>query len=404
MCATLIGFMGTGNYRYSQYVVNDETEVRTPYVTVALAKVKRPSRILMFMTADAKNQHYTAFQNELRVKCCGDISLDIVDVPLGRNEGELWVIFRRIVENVEPGMSVIFDITHGLRSFPILGILSLSYLQFSIGIDLQGLYYGAYDVGVDTDLVSTDGYSVKRVPVFELSPFISLLPWMAGVNDFNRYGDSRELAKVLLKVGASSKMEELAERLSVLSTALMIGRPEDVEKSVEDLGAFQSKNQAQMAEEIQRWAQPFELVSDKILKEYQELMQPEHPLERRLGLVEWYLKRQHISQAMTLLRETMVSRVILVQEGSLENENKLKSVRERAEQWLNSLCCKTSPLGKIWREIGNVRNDIAHCGFRINRMRLGKIVEKANICFEGAKVVFWEESLWALAKDYVHTP
>jgi hypothetical protein len=37
-------------------------------------------------------------------------------------------------------------------------------------------------------------------------------------------------------------------------------------------------------------------------------------------------------------------------------------------------------------------------------MRLGKIVEKANICFEGAKVVFWEESLWALAKDYVHTP
>ena len=78
-------------------------------------------------------------------------------------------------------------------------------------------------MGVDTDLVSTDGYSVKRVPVFELSPFISLLPWMAGVNDFNRYGDSRELAKVLLKVGASSKMEELAERLSVLSTALMIG-------------------------------------------------------------------------------------------------------------------------------------------------------------------------------------
>lgn len=80
-------------------------------------------------------------------------------------------------------------------------------------------------------------------------------------------------------------------------------------------------------------------------------MQPEHPLERRLGLVEWYLKRQHITQAMTLLRETMVSRVILVQEGSLENENKLKSVRERAEQWLNSLCCKTSPLGKIWRRL-----------------------------------------------------
>jgi len=207
-------------------------------------------------------------------------------------------------------------------------------------------------VGVDTDLVSADGYSVKRGPVFDLSPFISLLPWMAGVNAFNRYGDSRELAKVLLKVGASSKMNELAKRLSALSTALMIGRPEDLEKRVEDLGAFQSKNQAQIAEEIQGWAQPFELVSDNILKEYQELMEPEDPLERRLGLVEWYLKRQHISQAMTLLQETMVSRVILVQEGSLENENKVKPVRERAEQWLNSLCWKTSPLGKIWREIG----------------------------------------------------
>jgi len=112
VCATLIGFMGTGNYRYSQYVVNDETEVGTPHVTVALAKVKRPSRILMFMNADAKNQHYAAFQNELSANGCGDISLNIVDVPLGRNEGELWVIFRRIVDSVEPGMAVTFDITH----------------------------------------------------------------------------------------------------------------------------------------------------------------------------------------------------------------------------------------------------------------------------------------------------
>jgi len=39
-----------------------------------------------------------------------------------------------------------------------------------------------------------------------------------------------------------------------------------------------------------------------------------------------------------------------------------------------------------------------------NRMRLIKIVAKASICFEDAKVVFWEESLWAPAKDYVHIP
>jgi len=53
----------------------------------------------------------------------------MVDIPDGKDEDELWKIFSIIVDEVQPGDEILFDITHGFRSLPFIAFLTVAYLK-----------------------------------------------------------------------------------------------------------------------------------------------------------------------------------------------------------------------------------------------------------------------------------
>ena len=100
----------------------------------------KPDQWLACVTDEAAETHYyRSLEAELQVQP--------VRIPWGKDSEELWQIFDRVVEAINPREQVVFDITHGFRSFPVIVLLAAAYLKPAKGIDLQGIFYAAAGAG-----------------------------------------------------------------------------------------------------------------------------------------------------------------------------------------------------------------------------------------------------------------
>ena len=50
-----------------------------------------------------------------------------VNIPDGLKQNEIWEIFDKIVENIDAGDEIYFDMTHSFRFLPMLAITVLNY-------------------------------------------------------------------------------------------------------------------------------------------------------------------------------------------------------------------------------------------------------------------------------------
>lgn len=87
---------------------------------------------------------------------------------------------------------VFMDITHGLRSFPLLGLVSLLYLKSVKDIAIGGIYYGAYDLRT-----YDNGGSIT--PMVSQSGLLDIIDWVEALYAFRKDGDYAEFAPLLKK-------------------------------------------------------------------------------------------------------------------------------------------------------------------------------------------------------------
>ena len=177
--------------------------------------------------------------------------------------------------------------------------------------------------------------------------------------------------------GTPEKLKPLGQKLRALSQALHLSRPREVMRIAHDLLPLLEEART----EFDRWAKPFALLARQIRNELEPLAFDQSDtlsrenLEKQLGLVEHYLKKGLVVQAVTLAREWVVSYVLLCR-GS--GDWLRRSDREEAEQalrdaaarlrgenaeppaWFGQLPHKEE-LGRLWNELGNLRNDLANC-------------------------------------------
>jgi len=392
----------------TSYVYNDERYEGYVFPQ-ALMQFVEFDKMLVFLTSEAKESTWPV------LAALNDSRIESIDIPIGETTAEMWGIFDQIIGQVNEGDSVIFDITHGLRSIPFLMFLFAAFLKSARGVTIEAVYYGAFELG--------DPLTGVPAPIFDLSEFINMLDWLTAANRFVETGDGHLLSEMLRdemppglqmrtdlnvrKIGGHLKHS--ADEIDRISNALLMTRPVEVMSS----GAKISATLQEANKTLEKEARPFMVLGEKIEQTYSRFglensLKTEnikHHLTKSIDLIEWYLNHQQASNACLLMREWMVSAVMTVlellpldirkkrifAENVLNEEaNKLRNLEEEKypddSSKLNQL---DSPLQfiKFWQKITSIRNDNAHCGYRRSAKSAGALIDDANNYYDEFKTI-----------------
>lgn len=385
----LLTFLGVADYKETLYTWKDQ-QVQAKYAPLAACKFLNPKSITLFLTEDAQEK-VADFKSALSPQ----LELNLVPIPLGKNQEELWQIFDLIASSVEPFEEVAFDITHGLRSSPLLGLLAAGFLSSGLNVQLKAVLYGAYDVGK----VVSPGIT----PMFDLSPMLALLQWSAASDRFNQTGDARHLASLLRehrKALAVLAQDDPAGLMEVGHLGNLASGLEDISQSLKLIRPYQALVHTDRLPNLTKKARPllertpttrpFYYLLENVEKSFAELgmADAEDPqnlsaaLDKQRLVIHWYIQHEHWVQAVTLCREWLISWVMArLNRPAVTNRN----LREQTEKDINadayslrqSQQLKTvftaSFLAAIpdvehvldlWNKLTNVRNDIDHAGMR----------------------------------------
>ncbi|BCW98128.1 MAG: hypothetical protein KatS3mg024_0955 [Armatimonadota bacterium] len=387
---TLLTTLGTGKYVDVTYQYGQQ-QFTTSLVPVALAEWFKPTKTIVLLTEQAKNSDYWQLLSK-KVQNCQEAK-----IPEGRSEEEYWKIFDIVTSALSGSKEVILDITHGFRSLPVIVLLAAVFLQESQGVKMRHIFYGAYE--------ARDKDKGEPAPIFDLSPMLDLVQWAVATNRFLETGDARKLGHLLeeiqrrfytsVEVSAGKEppkqLQSAGQALSKLSQAIDLVRPADIreysQKLMEELVTAKT--------EIQLFARPFELVREHVQAEFGGLKQGDLASQR--DLIKWYLDHGRILQAMIFAREWVISWTAeAINRGDLKDresiEHALNQVIHRSEgrdptkakdidpdivKSVNDLEAREQ-LKDIWSELGGLRNDLAHCGFRKDRRKVNRLPDQAK--------------------------
>ena len=112
------------------------------------------------------------------------------------------------------GDRLIFDITNGFRSLPVVALLAISYLKVVKNVKIEGLVYGAFDP------------ENNHTPIYDLLPIIGLLDWITATDKFIKTGNGQELSG-LIKESDRDNLDNfsLAQNINNIAQGLHLLRP-----------------------------------------------------------------------------------------------------------------------------------------------------------------------------------
>ena len=351
-------FLGLGKYETTTYIRHDGSDnCETDLFPLAVAKLYIPDKIIAFITPKVRKD-----KKEDLTKLCDELGekFTTVDIPNGNSPDELWDIFAKCVDEdvVEENDEIILDITHAFRSIPLLIFIVAAYLRQVKNVELRSIIYGAFEARNE---------NANETPIFNLTPFVDLLEWMNAVNVFQNYGDARHIAKLGVQ-------KDIASTLTNLSNALLTNRTLEAQEAAMKFNGLSFDDSQQP---------PFQMLVEQLKGSYQQMAvnKPADNLKNSLKAqyrqIKWYMENQHYLQAITLMREWLVSWKCIRDSKKWLNAEERKRVEKELNDLGNNQANPFTVLDttiqtatKLWNGC-KIRGDLAHCGMR-NRPKKAK--------------------------------
>lgn len=361
----------------------------------ALRQFAAYDEMLVFVTAEAQAEAWPvlAALNDPRIRA--------VPIPRGETVAEMWEMFDAITSQVNEDETVIFDITHGLRSLPFLVFLFAAYLKTAKRVVIEAIYYGALELG---------DKSGKPAPVIDLSEFVAMLDWLTATDQFVQTGDARRLARLLNPQSQTQGvLADASQALSNVSLAAFLCQPFTL---MGQAGALEGKLLKAKAA-LQQIARPFDVLHGQIIETFgtfgarfeQDLAAG---LRTEFRLVEWYYDNNQLIQAITLAREWLIDamayrlehRVDLKREEREQMEKAISGIamvgREVSDRptggqrrfgvsdlntygrTIYTTWPEVDALKTLWNTLSSIRNTLDHAEHQDGAMKLDKITRKAD--------------------------
>lgn len=324
----------------------------------------------------------------------------VKDLPDGNNENEIWDIFSRVYGELYDGDEVYFDLTHSFRYLPMLILVLGNYAKFLKNITVRHLYYGNYE-GRNKDTCEAQ--------IIDLLPLSSLQDWTFAAGQYLEDGNIDRIAE-LCNAELSPIIRDLylsqanADKEKTLKTYIeMLKDVINDMRTCRGINIVEGSNIAKMKDYASKVTgvniSPLYPILKRITEELQSF---DSVISTQNGFeaAEWCFKKGLYQQAITILRENVVTHLCM-QEGldwKSENERKvidtaLFSVISNEKRKNNvddnkavfdekvSKAKENDTLKKvaiIMRSIRDIRNDYNHSGINDKPVPALKLIKKVG--------------------------
>ena len=387
-------FLGTGpqggKYSKTNYVKHDD---RTQYYETdlfpeAVNQLYCPDKIIVFVTPQVKKGQYLSALKE-RLPNLEPVELpDLLD--RGNSEADMWQIFDTYQQSVSVGDKIILDITHGFRSLPMLAFPVVAYLRQVKKVTLEHILYAPFDARPES--------KEKNTFIFDLTPFVTLLDWMNAVNVFQFTGDARQIAALDIH-------KDIRDALKKLSESLFTNRTIEVQEAAFEFNGL-SIHKLVTTHSVGSQA-PFRMLIEQLQKNYGGMAvhkprnDPKESIKKQYGQIKWYVDNQHYLQAITLIREWLVSwHYREWKHNSGRSWLRWHNNREPVVDAFNGYCSAAPnpdpDAQALWDACAKLRNDLAHCGMQTNPSPI-----LAKDAIESIKKLFGDLDNFARAKKVI---
>lgn len=212
-----ISFLGFSNYKECMYYKDDFCSSSIRYIQEAtldylqqLGEWTEEDVAYILLTEGAKAKNWVdngqrnPKTNEIIVQKGLETSLKqknypfqiktIEQLPDGKNEKELFDLFRRIYDVMLPGDALYFDITHGFRSLPMLALVLINYAKFLKGVEVKSITYGNFEAR--EELHDSDGNICLKAPIIDLLPLSGIQDWTFAAADYLKNGNADKFTEL----------------------------------------------------------------------------------------------------------------------------------------------------------------------------------------------------------------
>jgi CRISPR-associated protein Csx16 len=400
----LVSFLGMGplnsappHYTPVCYEIDGRRSEPTPLLERAIRDLEDVNSIVVLGTEEVEKRWITT---RLFDEIVGQ-PYDFRRMPHGATPGERWALFQSVVDALDPEAleaagetappdEIIMDVTHGFRSQPLLGVAAASFAlsewmrrRVETPPTLR-LLYGAWDARNPETNVA---------PVWDLTEFVAATRWNSALDAFMRYGRADEIASlgrqdsrarrrcsVAAGVrGAALHNDGAADRFGNAAKAfaddLALARLKSLfTSSAPRLRELLQGNDARTLcerlpplrgtiEQLRNWIDP--LCAPNVLG-------PEG-LHATAELAELYGRLQRFAEQAATVREGLITHYGLATGRGPAPEPGVRGClksREMLEDAWRRFSTDTAPADgleanwKCSKAMGQVRNDVEHCGIR----------------------------------------
>ncbi|MDW7774388.1 MAG: TIGR02221 family CRISPR-associated protein [Desulfobulbaceae bacterium] len=430
-----LSFLGTTNYfpvnYYSKKTASKVKNVR--FVQEALVQWQcsdwgKLDHILIMTTDESRTKNwddnghedrkgnrltFEGLQTRLR-KLSLKAKIQNINIPVGRNEGEIWEIFDTLIEQLKEEDELYLDVTHSFRSLPLLAMVTLNYAKVMKGINVKAIHYGAMEaLGYPWEIEKME-LEERSIPVFDLLPFDQLLDWSVAIDRFLASGDAkmvREVAgRALIPVLAKCKGQNIEAR--------------DLRPLAKNLGEYTEVMATCRGLRISEVANALKVSLERV--QHQKVVKPLKPMLKKLrdsvsqftgnevndgiAAARWCARHNLVQQGFTIMAETSTTYIVeqALGEGMHEQDTRdlvnmaLKILKNKLplDDWDEKARAQEKKTQKIidWfvpqealrgalKNLTNYRNDLNHAGHKDNPMSANKFSAKLD------ELVFFFEEL-----------
>ncbi len=303
MRKVFLSFLGLGDYKEAVYELHGQLSHKNKFVQVAefeLLGENRPEIALIFVTNPSKEKHFQALSAGLKQFGVTPIPVELHEDM--SSEGQ-WKWFEQILAKINQGDQLTVDLTHGYRSIPIVFSTALNFLQKTKGVELEHVFYGAYEK------------NKEQSPIVDMRKFYDINIWTDGINRLTEGADARPLA-LAAEQSHAKQLPELSDKKLIKAFLGITERVRNVDINNIDAEANNVLAQIKRVRESKQSTPAGRLLLQIAEKKFISLgrenlqnskLYDKRYFEHQLEVVNLLLQHDFYMQAFTAMREFLVS-------------------------------------------------------------------------------------------------